>query len=278
MIKDLIVKLMEEATAEAEQKGWCDTELTTNKQTRDSKSADVANLKSEVEQLTAEIAQLTQDISDLQTAITELDEAVAKATSDRAAAKEKNTATIAESKEAQEAVSQALAVLKEFYAKAAEATAFTQQTPMDDQPETFDAPYKGRQSEGGGVIDFLQVIAADFARLESETTTDEETEKEEYEKLMFESKRDKALKENEIGHKSEKITSLNSSLATTKQELKTTQEELDAAMAYYEKLKPTCVDSGITYEERVKRREEEIQSLQEALKILQGEDMPESIY
>merc|ERR1719388_267581 len=138
MIKDLIVKLMEEATAEAEQKGWCDTELTTNKQTRDSKSADVANLKSEVEQLTAEIAQLTQDISDLQAAIKELDEAVAKASSDRQAAKEKNAATIKEAKEAQEAVSQALAVLKEFYAKAAESTALAQQKAAEDQPETFD--------------------------------------------------------------------------------------------------------------------------------------------
>merc|ERR1719198_2715551 len=223
--------------------------------------------------MTAEIAQLTQDISDLQTGIKELDEAVAKATDDRTASKEKNAQTVKESKEAQEAVSQALSVLKEFYAKAAEATAFTQQTPMDDQPETFDTPYKGRQSEGGGVIDFLQVIASDFARLESETTSDEELEKEEYEKFMFESKKDKALKENEIGHKTEKITSLQSALASAKTELKTVQEELDAAMAYYEKLKPTCVDSGITYEERVKRREAEIVSLKEALKILSGESI-----
>merc|ERR1719453_2268478 len=34
MIKDLIVKLMEEAAEEAEHKGWCDTELSTNEQTR----------------------------------------------------------------------------------------------------------------------------------------------------------------------------------------------------------------------------------------------------
>merc|ERR1719231_1526640 len=32
MIKDLIVKLMEEANGEAEQKGYCDTELATNEQ------------------------------------------------------------------------------------------------------------------------------------------------------------------------------------------------------------------------------------------------------
>merc|ERR1719265_2052000 len=37
MIKDLIVKLMEEANEEAEHKGWCDTELSTNEQTRKEK-------------------------------------------------------------------------------------------------------------------------------------------------------------------------------------------------------------------------------------------------
>jgi hypothetical protein len=57
-------------------------------------------------------------------------------------------------------------------------------------------------------------------------------------------------------------------------DLKTTKEQLDKALEYYEKLKPTCVDSGISYEERVKRREEEIVSLQEALKILAGTDLP----
>merc|ERR1719191_2675899 len=37
MIKDLITRLMEEANEEAEHKGWCDTELSTNEQTRKEK-------------------------------------------------------------------------------------------------------------------------------------------------------------------------------------------------------------------------------------------------
>jgi len=268
MIKDLIFKLMEEAREEAEAKGWCDTEMTTNKQTRDKKSADIESLKAEIEELSAEIAKLTQDISDLQAAIKEIDEAVAKATADRTASKEKNQATIADAKTAQEAVAQALAVLKDFYAKAAEAAALTQ---MQRQPDDGMGGSATMGAEGGGVIDFLEVIAADFARLESETTTDEETEQEEYETFMFESKKDKALKENEIGHKTEKKTAQEGALHSAKKEMAVTQEELNAALAYYEKLKPTCVDTGITYEERVKRREAEIQSLKEALKILSGE-------
>jgi len=41
MIKDLIVRLMEEANEEAEHKGWCDTELSTNEQTRKEKTSGV---------------------------------------------------------------------------------------------------------------------------------------------------------------------------------------------------------------------------------------------
>merc|ERR1719262_1560160 len=41
MIKEMIVKLMEEANEEAEHKGWCDTELSTNEQTRKEKTSSV---------------------------------------------------------------------------------------------------------------------------------------------------------------------------------------------------------------------------------------------
>jgi len=120
----------------------------------------------------------------------------------------------------------------------------------------------------------LWINLTDFARLESETSAAEAEESDEYKNFMFESKKDKALKENEIRLKSGTKTDKESALSDANADLKTTQKQLDGALAYYEKLKPQCVDSGITYEERVKRREEEIVSLQEALKILQGTDLP----
>merc|ERR1719506_3490375 len=273
MIKDLIVKLMEESTSETEHKGWCDTELTTNKQTRDKKTAEVNELESTIEDLTATIAELTQSIADLTAAVKELDDAMAKETEERNENKASNTQTIKDAKAAQVAVEQAMAVLKDFYAKSAQATAFAQQ-PAADAPETFDKPYTGMGAEGGSVVDFLEVILTDFSRLESETSASEAEEAEEYKNFMFESKKDKALKENEIKLKSGTKTDKESALSDANADLKTSQSQLDKAIAYYDKLKPTCVDSGITYEERVKRREEEIVSLQEALKILQGTDLP----
>ena len=52
-----------------------------------------------------------------------------------------------------------------------------------------------------------------------------------------------------------------------------TQRELQAAMDYYDKLKPSCIETGVSHEERAARRQEEIESLQEALKILNGGDL-----
>lgn len=272
MIKDLISKLVQEATEEAEHKGWCDTELTTNKQTRDKKTEDMNILKSDIDDLEATIAQLTQDIADLTSALEELAAAMADATAERGTAKAKNEATISDAKAAQTAVEAAMAVMKDFYAKAAEATALVQ-APADDAPETFEKPYTGLLPEGGNVVDFLDVILSDFSRLESETVAEEGAEAEEFKAFMFESEKDQALKQNEKGHKEETKTQKESALHSANEELTLTMQALNKANAYYEKLKPTCVDSGITYEERVKRREAEMQSLQEALKILAGTDV-----
>lgn len=275
MIKDMISKLVQESTAEIEHKGWCDTELTTNKQTRDRKTEQVDELTAEKEDQMSTIAQLSQEIEDLTNEIKELESAMADAEAMRAASKEKNEQTIADAKAAQAAVEQATAVLRDFYAKSSQATALTQasQTPGEDAPETFDKPYKGLMTESGSIVDFMEVILSDFVRLESETTSAEETELNEHKKFMFEATKSKALKENSKGHKVDKMKETETALAATEEELKLTQSQLDKAIEYYEKLKPTCVDSGITYEERVKRREDEIQSLQEALKILTGTDV-----
>merc|ERR1719281_1579444 len=140
----MIIKLMEEANEETEHKGWCDSELGANKVVRDSKTEDVNTLTAQSDQLTADIAKLTQEIADLSTEVNELDEAMASATDIRTKEKAKNEATIKDAKAAQEAVKSALAVLKEFYAKAAEATALMQQpSAMDDAPATFESSYKG---------------------------------------------------------------------------------------------------------------------------------------
>jgi len=271
MIKDLIVRLMEEANEEAEHKGWCDTELSTNEQTRKEKTEAVEILHAEIDQLEASIAKLTEEIAELTKAVAALDAAMAEATKLRAEEKEKNTETIKDAQEAQTAVAQALVVLKEFYAKAAEATSLLQQQPTP--PPIFEKEYKGMQAENGGVVGMLEVIESDFARLEADTEAAEATAQKEYDTFMTDSKVDKASKTKDIEHKTAKKQDEEQALTVKKADLEGTQKELDAALAYFDKLKPSCVDAGVSYDDRVARRKEEIESLQEALRILNGEDI-----
>jgi len=270
MIKDMVVKLMEEAAEEAEEKGFCDKELATNENTRKEKTEAAEVLHAEIDELEATIAQLTNEVNELTQAIADSDAAVAKATEIREAEKAKNTVVIADAKAASEAVANALKVLNEFYAKAGGATALVQEKK---QPEIFDESYTGMQSENGGVVGMIEVIASDFARLESETSSDEAAAAKEYSSFMDDSSADKAAKTSDIEHKTSKKQNAQESLAGAQADLDGTQKELDAALAYFEKLKPQCVNDNVNYEDRVARRKEEIASLQEALKILNGEDI-----
>jgi len=263
MIKGMVTKLMEEANQEAGHKGWCDTELGTNAQTRAEKTGDVETLNAQIESLTASIAKLASDIATLGKEVASLDAAMATAVKERTDEKSKNSATVKDAQEAQTALAQALTVLKEFFAKAGEATSFVQQQ----------APYQGMQAENGGVTAMLEVIASDFARLESETNAAEATGQKAFDNFMTDSKVSKSKKSAGSEHKTEKMQDQNQALTVAKSDLEGTQKSLDAALAYYDKLKPSCINSGVTYGDRVAKRKEEIESLQNSLKIMQGEDL-----
>merc|ERR1719263_1783042 len=127
-------------------------------------------------------------------------------------------------------------------------------------------------SESGGILGMMDVVLSDFARLETETTEAENTAQAAYDKFMDEANEDVAVKETEIEHKSNKKDTCMETISDLTKTLKLTQTELDKALEYYDKIKAECVDTQLSYEERVKMREEEIQSLQEALKVLAGED------
>jgi len=268
MIKDMVIKLTQEATDESEHKGFCDSELATNKASRDSLTSEVDELTAALEEMNAKSVKLTQDITALSQELTDLDASVSKATEIRSSEKAKNVATIADSKAAIGAVDRALVVLKEFYAKAAGSTALAQASKgvVDDMPQTFDKPYTGM--ENGGVMGMLDVILSDFQRLEASTTQAEVSAEDEFSVFSGDSAVDKAEKSKQVEMKTHSRQETQSDAATVKSDLQSSQTQLNAAMDYYMKLKPSCVDAGLNYEERVSQRKEEIESLQEALKIL----------
>merc|ERR1719399_68960 len=302
LIDDMITRLLEEANADAEQKGFCDKELGTNKITRDKLTSEIDELDAAIEEGKALIMKMTEDIATLTKEIAELDAAVEEATKLREEEKAKNAKTIEEAKAAQDAVAAATAVLKDFYAKAAQATALVQKS-SETQPasflsrhikigsddwqalanpnfkgkvdkghkegmQTFGEKYTGQQDEAGGVLAMLEVIMSDFANVESETMANEAQSQKAYDDFMIDAKKTKAVKSKNIEMFGADKVAAESKLQTDTKDIKATQDELLTADRYFEKLKPQCIAEPESYEDRVKAREAEIQSLKEALKIL----------
>jgi hypothetical protein len=278
MIADLIKKLKAEEAAEADHKKWCDEELGTNEKTRKDKTTEVDSLTSDIDQLESRLAVLKKELAVLSKEIAEINSAVAKATEIRTEEKDKNEATIVEAVKGQTAIAEAQKILKEFYKKAGEAKALVQTA---EEPEIFDEAYQGQQKSNNNVMAFLDVIASDFSRLETDTKKEEETSQTEYDDLMASSKKSKEAKEKEEKDKKKEQLEKSQTLESKNDDLESAHKQLDAALAYFDKLKPSCINQASPYDERVQRREEEVASLKEALEILNGEGLapqPEALY
>merc|ERR1719387_1248017 len=230
MIQDMITKLMEEANEEATQKAFCDTEMNTNKQTRDKKTEVSETLTADIEELTADISKLASEITELGQKLAALDAAMMKATDDRNDEKAKNQASLSDSKMGAEAVAKALAVLKEFYEKAAtpvlqpapqqgpigwdnralqilknggatllQVNAVTQKGKIPGAPEMEEGAYTGMSN--GGVLGLMEVCQSDFEKQISEIMASETEAAKDYDTFMADSKQDKAVKLTDQGHK-----------------------------------------------------------------------------
>merc|ERR1719198_236689 len=95
--------------------------------------------------------------------------------------------------------------------------------------------------EGGGVMGMLEVCESDFARLESETTAAEAENAKSYDEFMADSTATKDAKTAEMKDKESEKQAKESAKAQAEKDLKGVSEELTAALAYYEKLKPSCM-------------------------------------
>merc|ERR1719305_1921646 len=171
------------------------------------------------------------------------------------------------------AINQAIYIISKFYksAKKEKVDLSLAQGPADDAPDAgFDngEAYTGAQSESGGIIGMMEVMKSDFERTISETEAAEAQAEEDHLEFMTETGKSLAEKKVAVEERSaqkddasEKLEKADDALDEQTKILETTiQELLD--------LKPVCVDTGMSYNERVARREDEIAALKKADCIL----------
>merc|ERR1719359_794206 len=195
-----------------------------------------------------------------------------EATKLRNSEKAKNKETVEDAKQAIGAVQAAVAVLKDFYKAASTATALMQAKPKHEEGmQTFGDKFTGQQEEAGEVMALLEVISADFSNVKADTQAAESSASKSYDDFMTEAKRNKATKAKAIEMDEADKIAAESKLQSDTNDLKSTQDQLLAAERYHQTLAPQCVDKGQTFDECKGSRAEEIASLKEALRILEGQ-------
>jgi len=311
LIDDMITRLLQEAEEDAKHEGFCDKEMGKSKITRNKLTEDIDSLEAAIEKGKATIQTLADDTATLMQEVEDLTKSMGEATELRESEKETNKVTVKDAQAAQKAVAAATAVLKDFYEKAATATALVQaktpnprqwglktgvkmgtdewnaladpnfkgkvDTGHKEEMQTFGETYEGQQDEAQyGILALLEVIQSDFANLEADTSAAEAANQKAYEEFMTESKKNKSVKAKKIEMNTSDKATAEATLQEDIADVKSTQDELLAAERYYKKLVPQCIDQGMTWDERVKARESEIASLKQALEILSQEDMATS--
>merc|ERR1719217_1595825 len=188
LITDMITKLMNEAAAEASEKGYCDEEMAKTKAKKEELTDDIEKLTSKIDSDSSASERLKAEVKDLQKALAELADSQAEMDKVR----EETHAAFVTAKEDLEqgiaGVQGALEVLRNYYQ--AEEGSFMQQPA---------APEKHEKSSGAGgsIIDILEVAESDFTKNLAEEETEEAAAQEEYDKTTQDNKINRATMEQE---------------------------------------------------------------------------------
>merc|ERR1719214_499241 len=287
MIEKMVFHLMAEQKDEDDHKNWCDKELETTAMMKADKETKRDTLQASIDVLTQEIADLSVKITENREAVSLMQTEIEQETEERQAEKAENMATIKDAQDAQTAVSEAIAVLSDFYKGTGmvEKEAWEEFNQMkvnvrrvkaepgvtelpEPNPELFESPYKGSE-KGASVIGMLEEIAEDFALMETNAKADETEQSDEYEKWMTDTKIAISEKEKDTEMKEARKERQAEKLVGKTDDFNHNKKELEATVQYLADLQHACVDGDSTYEDRKAARTKEIEALKEAQDILE---------
>jgi len=270
MIQEMIEKLVKEAQEEAEHKAFCDKEMAETEAKKADKEEEVDDLNTKIDRAAAKIAKLKETIALLEKELGKIAAEQKTADETRMAEKEAWGAAKSDFEQGLEGVQMALEVLRDYYAEKDDAALI--QGAQSDLGDAMSLAQSGKSSgAASGIIGMLEVAESDFSKMLAEGSAAEDKAQSEYEALTEDNKVLTAEKETAVKYKGKDKKETEAFLSETKDDLGTTQEELDAVLEYYDKLKPQCIAKPEPYAERKKRREKEIAGLKEALDILEAE-------
>jgi len=255
MLLDDIAQLEQEAAEDQTQKAYCDKELAETREKIASNNAEVekhstklAQRNSNSKKTKEQVATLQEEVATMVKEKLEMDNLRAKEKADYEFNKEETTLNL-------EGVKFALKVLRDFYG-------------------TYVKEHSGFSSTDGhasGVIAMIETVESDFSMQLAELNSVEEAAVREYDEMSKEFTFSKIDKEKAIKYKTRAAAQLDKYAVEHTTDLEGVQSELDANNEALSKLQAMCIGKAETYDERVARRQEEIDGLHNTLEALEAE-------
>jgi len=291
LITSLVDRLVAQAAAEAQQKGFCDKAIGDATRTRDLNQDKNKTLTNQLAGLAAKNASLFLEVNTLVSEVNQLMADQNASTTTRNSERINNTNLVTDATTSMAAINNATAQLNLFYNQAkknasavaakAEGKKFTKDSDIEknmkkskaakdmpaDMRESDD--YNGDQGAASGIFGLLEVLASDFQNSISSTERSEAKSQEDYEKLKLSTTISITEKNTLKADRNAQRTAACDDHALKVVEKSTAEGHIDTKNQELKDLQPVCSPPEMTHAEREAARQDEIGSLRNALTTLE---------
>jgi hypothetical protein len=272
-IDDMVAELLKEALDETKHRDFCIDELAKNERNTAQQVHTKAKVESKVAGLKMTIKNLNSTISTLQNEIADLNIQRERAKEDRDMEHKEFQGTVADQRETQRLLLQALDVIKSVYAKAPAAALAQLKADVENSrgpppPEGFKDYEKSGQSSG--ILALLDHILADAKAMEAEAMHAEQQSQADYQDFVQQTVRSVEAKDQSILERRGEKAQAQEDLTQAVSELGGVNDELESLSKGLAGLKGECDFFLKNFEVRTQARDEEVEALRQAKAALSG--------
>jgi len=268
-IDEMVTALLKEKEDEIKHKDFCTDGLNKNERAQELKQRDIEELEAQIADLTSQIDELTKSIATLESEIAEMQTQLKRAGEDREKENADFQLTIADQRETQKLLTNALNVLKAVYAKKSFAQTKAKQEPAGPPPPPGFKKYE-QSSGAGGVMGMLQQIIADAKQLEADAIKAETDSQKAYETFVKDTNGSIEEKNRDITNKSELKATAEADKTASEEAKETAMNEQQQNKNEEADLHKSCDFVLKNFDIRQAARDQEVEALRQAKAILSG--------
>lgn len=260
LVRDLITRLEAEAAQEQGEQAWCNERMKENKKDVEKHSSTVAENTEIIAQMASEMETKTREMEETKKDVSEKSKSLTAAQTLRTDERKQFDTEEAELTSMEEALGQAIDIVS------------SSGIALLQQP-AFDAVTRGNEEyerTSGSIVELLENCKLNVRTELNAAVSEEDKSKTNHNNFVTETKTSIASLNGVINVKKTEIDDAKQRKNTAEADLSDGQQLLEEAQGQEESLQEKCVHAQST-EERAKARAAEIDSLQEALEILQGQ-------